>query len=469
MMAGAFVSVDVECVPESEINSAWQNWLTEHLSPDSQQCSADFIPPPTSATNNMMSAQDTSNHSMDSRCGDAHAVVGAVTSALVSDDDAIPVSDNGDINNPICTRVLVDSGANICAAPPALAMLLKLPVHEWPTPIVVTFGNKSTAMARYYIYLGNLLGRTAIIENCAHTVLSTPALNRRGYDVLMGSNMRCSIFNDDGVFADVPITQGEELYFLDVYELLKIKTPTPHKNQPHIAVHNATHKKRVGKIKVCDVVKLHDRLQHAASPAVMARAIRFGAWLGVNVLPSDVEQVYKHQQCLSCLLGKANRLPRSEGSGIKPNIFGEELSADFKPVTPVSICGHIGFYFFLESSKGYKVAVMTKVHDGEHFLEACKFVSALYKKYNNKVSILRFDAGRVEGASEVSIQLGSSMVSTLILQHLSVSSRIHWSELSRQPSRAWAPCTVVRILLATRHGTWHCSHGLLHRMRVPMS
>ena len=61
-------------------------------------------------------------------------------------------------------------------------------------------------------------------------------------------------------------------------------------------------------------------------------------------------------------MGKINRLPRAHGSGVKPLLFGEVWSADFKPVNPQSIAHHIGFYLFAELSRGYLMAFLIKEH-----------------------------------------------------------------------------------------------------------
>jgi hypothetical protein len=80
------------------------------------------------------------------------------------------------------------------------------------------------------------------------------------------------------------------------------------------------------------VRELHERLHHAASPAVMARALRFGAWLNVEMLPTDVERVFSHQSCLACVLGKTTETPEYE--------FGEAVYLGFKVVNPVRMnCG----------------------------------------------------------------------------------------------------------------------------------
>ena len=152
--------------------------------------------------------------------------------------------------------------------------------------------------------------------------------------------MRCRIHYQKDEIINVPISQEDNLYYIDIQDLINVKVKT-------YQIKELKKLKTISKLDISRVIKLHDCLQHAASPSVMARAIRFGAWTGVeNILPTIVEKVFQYQQCLSCLLGKINRLTHTEGSSIKANVFGKVIAVDWKPVTPISSWGHIGFYFF---------------------------------------------------------------------------------------------------------------------------
>ena len=50
---------------------------------------------------------------------------------------------------------------------------------------------------------------------------------------------------------------------------------------------------------VAEVMALHEHMYHP-SPAVMARALRSGAWLGIDITPTPVERVFALQDCLYC-------------------------------------------------------------------------------------------------------------------------------------------------------------------------
>jgi hypothetical protein len=53
----------------------------------------------------------------------------------------------------------------------------------------------------------------------------------------------------------------------------------------------------------------------------------------------------------------------------------------------------------------YKFAVMSKVHDSNHFCLACEVMRNYFKKHGHTVSIIRCDAGTIENSESVSQQL----------------------------------------------------------------
>lgn len=165
---------------------------------------------------------------------------------------------------------------------------------------------------------------------------------------------------------------------------------------------------RVTPQEVTTVKNLHDRLMHAASPPIMKRAIRDCAWLGVpNIHPDAIDQVYLHQDCVACLLGKSNRLPRTLATNIKPNLIAECVSVDYKPVTPHGLGKYIGFYLFVELSVGYKIAVLTRENNHVQLHQAVVLVRSFYMQYGHTMKTLRADSGTVENTADLGISLGT--------------------------------------------------------------
>jgi hypothetical protein len=115
--------------------------------------------------------------------------------------------------------------------------------------------------------------------------------------------MRCVVTDQHGkIVVDAPIDETSGLYFIDISYFMQRGDVN--------ATINARRRPITKKIKAA-VKELHECLHQAASPAVMARALRFGAWPNMEMLPTDVERVFPHQDCLACMLGKLNRLPHA--------------------------------------------------------------------------------------------------------------------------------------------------------------
>ena len=89
--------------------------------------------------------------------------------------------------------------------------------------------------------------------------------------------------------------------------------------------------------RLLETIRLYNCLHHAANSAVRARAIRSGAWPEIDINPNYIEQTFLHRDCMGCLMGKVNTIPRSIGVRIKQDIMGYTLSVDWKPVSPVAI------------------------------------------------------------------------------------------------------------------------------------
>jgi hypothetical protein len=74
------------------------------------------------------------------------------------------------------------------------------------------------------------------------------------------------------------------LYYINIQDLINVKVKSQQINATKIRK-----TKTIGKFDLSRVLELHDCLQHqAASPAVMARAIRFGAWTGVDSIHPSI-------------------------------------------------------------------------------------------------------------------------------------------------------------------------------------
>ena len=117
---------------------------------------------------------------------------------------------------------LVDSGANISTTPPIVAAVLKMKVYKWDVPISVTFGNKTSTMSKFYVIFKGILGKVAIVESCSNTILSVPALNLKGFDVLLSKSLECFCWDQDGnLVVRQPLHKVHQLYYVDIRTLIE--------------------------------------------------------------------------------------------------------------------------------------------------------------------------------------------------------------------------------------------------------
>jgi hypothetical protein len=94
--------------------------------------------------------------------------------------------------------VLQDSGANICVT--SFAILEALPhlrLYRWSRPKKVVFGNGTTAISEFYVYLGPILDRTAVLKCVTNTILAVLPVNERGYNVTFTYLKRCIVTKHD--------------------------------------------------------------------------------------------------------------------------------------------------------------------------------------------------------------------------------------------------------------------------------
>lgn len=198
----------------------------------------------------------------------------------------------------------------------------------------------------------------------------------------------------------------EMLYYIDVSQLLM------NLSFSRINKINSVNHSLSGKI-MNEVFQLHDNLCHAASPTVMSSALKNGAWTDVSISADQVSEAFSRKDCISCSVGKINRFPRNVGSGLHPSVFGEYWSVDFQPVTPASVTNHIGFYLFVELLTGYLMSFLVKKNNQVVFLMSVRMVSAYLKKNSHQMRFLRVDAGAVENATEVQLEISELLGVTI--------------------------------------------------------
>jgi hypothetical protein len=126
--------------------------------------------------------------------------------------------------------VLQDSGANICVT--SFAILEALPhlrLYKWSSPKKVVFGNGTTAISKFYVYLGPILDRTAVLSCVTNTILAVLPVNERGYNVTFTYLKRCIVTKHDNPaeLINEAVHPTRHLYYVDIEKFVNfVESPS---------------------------------------------------------------------------------------------------------------------------------------------------------------------------------------------------------------------------------------------------
>jgi hypothetical protein len=299
-----------------------------------------------------------------------------------------------------------DTGANIGITNVRTAQSLKIPMQRWPEPITIECANSTTSVSTHYIDAGPIIGRLAIIENAPGTLISIYQLTSNGYSATFTSENVTIVNTSTGkaVYQN-KCDHHSRLWYLDIPELIRLgrAQPQDHQNPCSFGVceeatsndrpSGTTKTGRIGQEEVSAILWLHNCLNHSASPTMIAKALRDGAWMGINTCidKDDVIKVFERNPCVICALAKKNKKPTPEGSGIKTAI-GEELSCDYVgEIHPKSVHGNTGAYIFTDSATGMEHVY--PVRSKTEFLQCAKKTIDYYASHRHTTCKIRCDAG----------------------------------------------------------------------------
>jgi hypothetical protein len=312
---------------------------------------------------------------------------------------------------------MLDTGANLPITHPILADILGVTPQDWPSPIPIVFGNNTDCVSTQFIDLGPLIGKMALVASAKTTIITKHALHRQGLSIWFRADGVCQLLNQQNqVLFQASLTSTDDFFMIPLATLLPTHLSlrlVAFLTTPAASVHGRHARPPVTAAEVAAVMDLHERMYHPSS-AVMARALRVGAWLGVDIEPTTVERVFAHQDCLYCALAKMKRNPRPHGSSLMPS-FGNEISVDYLPVTTTARGNYTGAYIISERSQSYAWAYLTARHNNGQLFKAICYVRSALRRYGFQLKTVRSDAGRVEGAQALSLnlaELGDGVVMT---------------------------------------------------------
>jgi len=118
-----------------------------------------------------------------------------------------------------------------------------------------------------------------------------------------------------------------------------------------------------------------------------------------------IHRVFKRQHCIACEIAKRRTLPQQIGSGIKENVVGHTLSADYVgPITPKTLGGANGFIIFKCTACGFRTIYLVKSKTA--FVACISKVVNWWTRKGRRTRKIRVDAGTVENSMEVLAQIG---------------------------------------------------------------
>jgi hypothetical protein len=314
---------------------------------------------------------------------------------------------------------MLDTGANLSISHPQLATMLGVTPIDWPRPIPIRYGNSSDDVSKQYIDLGPLLGRVALVESAQSTIITKKALLKCGLSIVLRSDHVCRLIREstEEVVFELALADPDDFFMIPLQVLLppsmRVHLNTYLNGSPSsdgpgdtslaVQVNGRRALPVVTAAEIDAVMSLHQRMYHPSS-AVMAQALRDGAWTGVDISPTLVERVFNHRDCLFCALGKMKRVPRLSGSRVKP-VFGDEISVDYLPISTVARGNFKGAYVLVERASGYAWAYLTRTNNANWFVKAVCHVRTCLLKHQFKLRVVRTDAGKVEASQEAATKL----------------------------------------------------------------
>jgi len=152
------------------------------------------------------------------------------------------------------------------------------------------------------------------------------------------------------------------------------------------------------------VWQLHRQCNHM-SENVMCESIQQWGGLPTWMTTVLIHRVFKRQHCIACEISKRRTLPQQIGSGIKENVVGHTLSADYVgPFTPRTLGGANGFIIFKCTACGFRTVYLVKSKTA--FVTCIDKVVNWWARKGRRTRKIRVDAGTVENSMEVLEKIG---------------------------------------------------------------
>ena len=327
---------------------------------------------------------------------------------------------------------MLDSGANVSVSSIEIARRIKAPVKRIRNEVEIMMADNTVVYTNLSAYFGGIIGDVYILPQVENTIISVGELTSRGFGVEFSSDqvvikqqgrVICKGLMMEKLFL-VKLINLTNLYSQSSSNTIQINNKMTNENlvinanavTNGMTIQNSmTNKtwalrkrKSIPSFIHEPVIKLHERLGHM-DPENMATGIKNNLWNFSEaekdiITPENIRSVFLHYECISCALGKKNKLPRNFGSAISNNVVGHTLSVDYiGKILPTAYNGYNGMYFFVDCVTGYMhvFLVRTKTKLKDCVLDVISF----YKKYNHIVRVLRYDSDSVQLSDDFTLFL----------------------------------------------------------------
>ena len=303
---------------------------------------------------------------------------------------------------------MIDSGANVSVISRKEAERLDATVVPMNSTMKITLADGAIMVAKWKADLGPIIGQAVVLDHVDTTVISVGQLLERGFHVELTSSNVC-IKDNMGEVVCVGVVV-ENLFYVKISDLVKpyLITDFSYTKSTTTKLNPLRKSKEIPKKIVEEIIALHEAMGHIDAQSMVA-AVEAGAWImgpeRVDVITAEnIRKVFQHYDCLSCKLGKRNRIPIGAGAGIGSKVVGNVLSLDYVgKINPPAYNGINGFYLFSDLATGYLHAVLVRTKTA--LKNAVNDVVSFYKRYQHTVRCLRFDSDSLQLSDDFTLWL----------------------------------------------------------------
>jgi len=134
--------------------------------------------------------------------------------------------------------------------------------------------------------------------------------------------------------------------------------------------------------------KLHEIMGHPPVE-VMWRAIKYKHWTNSGIPSEEVRRLWAKLNCISCVMAKSNKIPKSIASDPRTTVPGQVISGDPFPVNIPGVGGDTWIFLFKDICTQYWHGAISTTKN--NFVEILELILSWYVKQGRKPETFRSD------------------------------------------------------------------------------